>query len=76
MDASAGSGILTLEVPPAAVPWVVIGQESGTLYLSLVTKDYVPTNIPIVPFQGAQLPGQDPSKLTPYGPTPNGGPSQ
>jgi len=69
------TGILTLEVPPAAVPWVEIGNESGTLYLSLVTKDYVPTNIPIVPFQNARMPGQDPSQLTPYGPTPNGGPS-
>jgi pilus assembly protein CpaB len=75
-DSSQSSGILTLEVPPAAVPWIEIGQESGTLYLSLVTKDYVPSNIPIVPFNGAQIPGQDPSKLTPYGPTPNGGPSQ
>ncbi len=74
-DSSQSSGVLTLEVPPAAVPWIVIGQESGTLYLSLVTKDYVPSNIPIVPFDVPNFPGQDPSKLTPYGPTPNGGPS-
>jgi len=74
-SSSNNSGILTLEVPPAAVPWVIIGQESGSLYLSLVTKDYVPTNIPIVPFDVPRLPGQDPSQLTPYGPTPNGGPS-
>jgi len=72
---ASGGGLLTLEVPPAAVPWIEIGAESGTLYLSLVTKDYVPTNVPIVPFQNAQMPGQTPSQLTPYGPTPNGGPS-
>jgi pilus assembly protein CpaB len=70
------SGTLTLEIPPQAVPWVEIGQESGTLYLSLVTKDYTPTLIPPIPFTVPALPGQDPAQLTPYGPTGTAGPKQ
>jgi Flp pilus assembly protein CpaB len=74
--ANNSSGTLTLEVPAKAVPWVEIGNESGSLYLSLVTKDYQPTVIPVVPFDVPNLPGQDPSQLTPYGPSANGGPTQ
>ena len=69
-DGTTSSGILTLEVPPDAVPWIEIGQESGSLYLSLVTKDYVAdaTSRPS-PSTSRRFPGEDPSQLTPYGPT-------
>ena len=40
------SGILTLEVPPDAVPYIEAAQETGTIYLSLVTADYVPAGHP------------------------------
>jgi Flp pilus assembly protein CpaB len=72
--AGGSSGDLTLEVPAEAVPWIEIAQESGSMYLSLVTKDYVPHNIPIVPFNNAPMPGQTAGQLTPYGPTANAGP--
>jgi len=74
-DTTQSSGMLTLEVPPAAVPWIEWGFEGGSLYLSLVTKDYVPTNVPKMPYGFTDMPGQTPNQLTPYGPTPNGGPS-
>jgi Flp pilus assembly protein CpaB len=62
-------GVLTVEVPVEATPWIELGQESGTLYLSLVTQDYVPKVVPPIPFTGAKLPGQDGSQITPYGPS-------
>jgi pilus assembly protein CpaB len=72
--ANANAGVLTLEVPPEAVPWIEFGYESGSLYLSLVTKDYVPTVIPKMPFDFPDFPGQTAGQLTPYGPAASGGP--
>jgi pilus assembly protein CpaB len=71
---TASSGLLTLEVPPDAVLWITAAQETGTIYLSLVTADYVPRVVPSIPFVVPTLPGQDPNQLTPYGPSGTAGP--
>ena len=75
-DQTSGGGNLTLEVPPDAALYIMAAQESGTIYLSLVTKDYTPSVIPPLPTNGliTTLPGEDPARLTPYGPSGNAGP--
>jgi pilus assembly protein CpaB len=72
--AASSSGILTLEVPPEAVPWIEAGQETNSIYLSLVTADYQPRVVAQVPFDVPTLPGQDGTQLTPYGPSGTAGP--
>jgi len=72
--AGASSGVLTVEVPPDAVPYIEAAQETGSIYLSLVTADYAPRVIPPVPFNIPQLPGEDGNQLTPYGPSGTAGP--
>ena len=73
---AAAAGILTLEVPPDAVPW--IDGRPGDRRAS--TCRWSPRTtcravIPIVPFDVPTLPGEDPSQLTPYGPTGTAGPT-
>ncbi len=72
--AGSSSGILTFEVPPDAVPYIEAAQETGSIYLSLVTADYAPRVIPAVPFDIPTLPGEDGNQLTPYGPSGTAGP--
>ncbi len=72
--AGSSSGILTLEVPPDAVPYLEAAQETNSIYLSLVTADYAPRVIPVVPFDIPTLPGEDGNQLTPYGPSGTAGP--
>jgi Flp pilus assembly protein CpaB len=64
---SANSGLITFELPPVAAQ-TVASVAPDELYLSLVPQDYTPTPLPkLNPFP-SQLPGEDPSNLTPYGP--------
>ncbi len=72
------SGTLTFEVPPNYALYLEAANEAGGIYLSLVTKDYVPSVIPALPTNGLvpTLPGQDPAQLTPYGPSGTAGPKQ
>jgi hypothetical protein len=59
--------MVTLAVPPEAVATILsVGMEN--LYLSLVPPDYVPAPVPPVDVNTSTLPGEDPTKLTPYGP--------
>ena len=64
---SGNSGLLTLEVPPVAAQ-MVASIPAESLYLTLVPQDYTPTPLPKLPPFPSQLPGEDPSNLTPYGP--------
>lgn len=73
-EANQNVGMLTLEVPPEAVPWIEAGQETNSLYLSLVTSDYSPHAMTPVPFDVPTLPGEDPGQLTPYGASGTAGP--
>ena len=66
--ASAGSGLITFNVPPEAAAWIASAQNSGSIYLSLVAEDYVPKPLP--PIDTNSLPGES-GQLTPYGPTGN-----
>jgi pilus assembly protein CpaB len=72
--AGSSSGILTVEVPPDAALYIEMAQETGTIYLSLVTKDYVPAVVPPIPFIIPTFPGENPAQLTPYGPSGTAGP--
>jgi Flp pilus assembly protein CpaB len=71
--AAAEGGLLTLEVPPDAALWMMTAQVKGGIYLTLVPKDYTPAVVEAPTFNTPTLPGEDPAKLTPYGP--NGRPA-
>lgn len=59
------SGMITFRVPPEAVPRIMSATE---IYLSLISPEYTPTPLPV--FDPDEiLPGEDPERLTPYGPT-------
>lgn len=58
-------GLVTLIVPPEAVQTLSL-VPSGALYFSLVSKDYEP--VPQKAIDLTNLPAEDPSMLTPYGP--------
>ncbi|MDZ7677803.1 MAG: Flp pilus assembly protein CpaB [Acidimicrobiales bacterium] len=58
------SGLITFAVPPEAVQRIVAA--SG-IYLSLVNPEYEPQVLPM-PDPYEVLPGEDPARLTPYGP--------
>jgi Flp pilus assembly protein CpaB len=64
------SGIITFNVPPDAAQYIAMAQSAGNMYLSLAAKDYVPKELP-PPEDLTVLPGEDPAKLTPYGPEGN-----
>jgi pilus assembly protein CpaB len=68
--ATAGSGLITFNVPPEAAQWIASAQDGGGIYLSLVAEDYTPKPLPPID-SGGTLPGEDPAQLTPYGPTGN-----
>ncbi len=67
-SAPANAGMITLAVPPDAVQ-TILSVGTDNLYLSLVPSDYQPTPIPPLDYGSDTLPGEDGSKLTPYGPT-------
>ncbi len=62
------SGLLTLEVPPAAAQ-ILASISPDQMYLTLLPQSYTPETglTKIDPFP-AVLPGEDPAQLTPYGP--------
>lgn len=72
-EAAAGppaSGLITLALPPEAVQLMLsIGLED--LYLSLLPTNYEPQPLPPINLDEFQLPGEDPERLTPYGPPSN-----
>jgi Flp pilus assembly protein CpaB len=64
------TGVIVFEVPPA-VAQRLIALDPADIYLSLVSDTWQPT--PLAPIDqaeldGAQLAGEDPNRLTPYGP--------
>ncbi len=65
--APANAGMITLAVPPDAVQ-TILSVGTDNLYLSLVPSDYAPVPMPPIDYGSDTLPGEDPSKLTPYGP--------
>lgn len=72
-EAAAGppaSGLITLALPPEAVQLMLsIGLDD--LYLSLLPTNYEPQPLPPIDLDEFQLPGEDPERLTPYGPPSN-----
>jgi pilus assembly protein CpaB len=64
-QATGSAGLITFIVPAEAAQ-VLESHEPGSIYLSLVSKDYEP--VPMGPIDVTQLPGENPSELTPYGP--------
>ena len=63
---TADSGLITLIVPTEAAQYIV-SMDPATIYLVLVARDY--KVIPLPPLTKAPItPGEDPSKVTPYGP--------
>jgi pilus assembly protein CpaB len=64
-DTSA-SGLITFVVPADAAQRIA-SVSGGSIYLTLVAKDYQPTEIPPLD-ANAGLPGETPNQLTPYGP--------
>jgi len=67
---NANAGIVTFNVPPDAAQWIAGAGSSGGLYMSLVGPDYRPEPLP-APDVNGPLPGEDPGRLTPYGPSGN-----
>lgn len=63
-DVAGQSGLITFAVPPEAVQRIV---SAGEIYLSLVNSNYEPRVLPM-PDPYEVLPGEDPDRLTPYGP--------
>jgi pilus assembly protein CpaB len=64
-DVAGQSGLITFRVPPEAVQLIL---SAGELYLSLVSPEYEPRVLPMFdPYD--VLPGEDPARLTPYGPS-------
>ncbi len=68
---ASGSNLITFNVPPEASQWIASAAEAGGLYLSLVAEDYKPGVYVPLPNPVDVLPGEDPTKLTPYGPDGN-----
>lgn len=63
---AANAGMITLILPADAAQYIA-SIEPGRFYLALVAPDYVPAPIENIDPQ-APIPGEDPTKLTPYGP--------
>jgi pilus assembly protein CpaB len=63
---TASSGLITFVVPADAAQRIA-SVSGGSIYLTLVAKDYQPTAIPPLDVN-AGLPGESGSQLTPYGP--------
>jgi hypothetical protein len=66
-QSSVNTGLITLEVPPAAAQLIAsIAPEQ--LYLTLLPQNYVAEALPKLDPFPATLPGEDSAQLTPYGP--------
>ena len=65
---AANSGLITLAVPPEALQ-IILGIGKENLYLSLVPQNYEPYPLPPIDIRSESdlLPGEDASRLTPYG---------
>jgi Flp pilus assembly protein CpaB len=61
------TGLITIEVPPAAA-LLIASIAPEELYLTLLPQNYVPEALPRLDPLTAVLPGEDATKLTPYGP--------
>ncbi len=66
----ANRGLITLAVTPEAAQ-IILSVDHATLYLSLLPADYQPRPLPPLT-EDPLLPGENPEKLTPYGPTGEG----
>jgi Flp pilus assembly protein CpaB len=62
------SGLITFAVPPQAAQYIA-SVPAGAIYLTLVGPDYTPIALPPMEPFPVLLPGEDPTQLTPYGPT-------
>ncbi len=60
-------GMITLAVPPDAVQ-LLLSVDPADLYLSLVPRNYEPIPLPPIDYSVQVLPGEDETRLTPYGP--------
>jgi len=65
---AANAGLITLAVPPEALQ-IILGIGKENLYLSLVPQNYEPYPLPPIDIRSESdlLPGEDASRLTPYG---------
>ncbi len=65
---AANAGLITLAVPPEALQ-IILGVGKDNLYLSLVPQNYEPYPLPPIDIRSESdlLPGEDASRLTPYG---------
>jgi hypothetical protein len=63
----ANSGLLTLSVPNDAA-MLIASIPSDQWYLTLLPRNYTPVPVPDFDPIIERLPGEDPNKLTPYGP--------
>ncbi|HEY2813087.1 MAG TPA: RcpC/CpaB family pilus assembly protein [Acidimicrobiales bacterium] len=61
------TGLITLEVPAQAAQ-LIASITPDNLYLTLLPANYAPEALPKLDPYPAQLPGEDPNLLTPYGP--------
>jgi Flp pilus assembly protein CpaB len=68
--ATAGSGLITFNVPPEAAQWIASAQDGGGIYMTLVAEDYTPRPLPQIDPGFTTLPGES-GELTPYGPNGN-----
>jgi pilus assembly protein CpaB len=62
------TGLITLQVPPAAAQLIASVQPDG-FYLSLLPPTYTPVPLPQIDPNVVLLPGEDGGQLTPYGPS-------
>lgn len=66
--AAGNRGLITLAVPPEALQ-IILGIGKSNLYLSLVPQNYEPYPLPPIDLktEADKLPGEDATRLTPYG---------
>jgi Flp pilus assembly protein CpaB len=65
---SVNTGLITLEVP-AKASQLIASIAPNRLYLTLLPPNYTPVALPQQDALLGSLPGEDPTQLTPYGPT-------
>jgi Flp pilus assembly protein CpaB len=61
------TGLITFQVPPEAAQ-ILASAPPDSFHLTLLPPDYTPLPIPIFDTSVGLLPGEDPARLTPYGP--------
>ena len=65
---SVNTGLITLEVP-AKASQLIASVSPDKIYLTLLPQNYTPEALPKLDGFPALLPGEDPTQLTPYGPS-------